>query len=91
MIKKPISLVRKRKVIFEDDKVTISIDYGLCTNCGICISHCPRDVLIWQEKAFEEDKHKIDIVQISDLSKCNGCRVCQKSCKVKAITLNETA
>ena len=71
---------------FEGDKITISLNYSLCTNCGLCISNCPHNVLIWQEKAFKGN-NKIDIVQISDLSKCSACGRCQEICKFRAITI----
>jgi formate hydrogenlyase subunit 6/NADH:ubiquinone oxidoreductase subunit I len=74
------------QVTFEGDKVTISLNYSLCTNCGLCISNCPHNVLIWQEKTFK-GKNKIDIVQISDLSKCNACGRCQDICKPRAIVI----
>ena len=74
------------QVTFEGDKVTISLNYSLCTNCGLCISNCPHNVLIWQEKTFKGN-NKIDIVQISDLSKCNACARCQEICKSKAIII----
>ena len=72
---------------FEGDKVVITLNYSLCTNCGLCISNCPHKVLVWQEKTFRESKHKIDIVGIGDLSQCDGCKICQESCKTKAIVI----
>ena len=81
------SISQKKKVgqiTFEGDKVTISLNYSLCTNCGLCISNCPYNVLIWQGKTFKGN-NKIDIVQISDLSKCSACGKCQEICRVKAI------
>jgi len=74
------------QVTFEGDKVTISLNYSLCTNCGLCISNCPHNVLVWQEKAFKEN-NRIDIVQINDLSKCSACARCQEICKSKAIII----
>jgi len=74
------------QVIFEGDKVSISLNYSLCTNCGFCINNCPHKVLIWQEKTFKEN-NKIDIVQVSDLSKCNACGRCQEICKPRAIVI----
>jgi len=74
------------QVNFEGDKVTISLNYSLCTNCGLCISNCPHNVLVWQGKAFKEN-NKIDIIQVSDLSKCSACGRCQEICKPKAIVI----
>jgi len=74
------------QVTFEGDKVTISLNYSLCTNCGLCISNCPHNVLIWQEKTFKGN-NRIDIVQINDLSKCSACGRCQEICTPKAIVI----
>lgn len=84
------SINHKKKagqVTFEGDKVTISLNYRLCTNCGFCINNCPHNVLIWQDKVFKENKHKIDTVGINDLSKCNACGRCQEICKPRAIVI----
>ena len=75
------------QVTFEGDNVAISLNYSLCTNCGLCISNCPHNVLIWQDRAFKENKHKIDTVGISDLSKCSACGKCQEICKPRAIVI----
>jgi len=75
------------QVTFEGDKVTVSLNYSLCTNCGLCINNCPYNVFIWQDRAFSENKHKIDTVGISDLSKCNACGRCQEICKPRAIVI----
>lgn len=80
-------LRRVGQATFEGNRVVIALNYSLCTNCGLCISNCPRNILVWQEKAFRESKHKIDIVGISDLSQCDGCKVCEKSCRAKAIVI----
>ena len=83
------SISHKKKagqVTFEGDKVTISLNHSLCTNCGLCISNCPHKVLIWQEKTFKGN-NKIDIVQISDLFKCSACGKCQEICKPRAIVI----
>jgi len=75
------------QVTFESDKVTVNLNYSLCTNCGLCISNCPHNVLIWQDRVFKENKHKIDTVGISDLTKCNACGRCQEICKPRAIVI----
>ena len=85
IINEPINQIKKAgQVTFEGDKVTISLNCSLCTNCGLCINNCPHKVLIWQEKTFKGN-NKIDIVGISDLSKCSACGRCQEICKPRAI------
>ena len=84
------SISQKKKaglVTFEGDKVTISLNFSLCTNCGICISNCPHNVLIWQDRILNGNRHKIDTVGISDLSKCSACGRCQEICKPRAIVI----
>jgi NAD-dependent dihydropyrimidine dehydrogenase PreA subunit len=75
------------QVTFESDKIAVNLNYSLCTNCGLCISNCPHNVLIWQNRVFKENKHKIDTVGISDLTKCNACGRCQEICKPRAIVI----
>jgi len=87
VIEEPTNQKKKAgQVTFEGDKVTISLNYNLCTDCGLCISNCPHNVLVWQEKAFKGN-NRIDIVQISDLSKCSACGRCQEICAPRAISI----
>ena len=87
MIEETVNHKKKAgQVTFESDKVTISLNYSLCTSCGLCINNCPYNVLIWQEKTFKGN-NKIDIVGISDLSKCSACGRCQEICKSRAIVI----
>jgi len=74
------------QVTFEGDRVTISLNYSLCTNCGLCINNCPHNILIWQDRTFKGN-NKIDAVGISDLSKCSAYGRCQEICKFRAIVI----
>ncbi len=53
------------------------IDYHLCTGCGICVDHCPMDVL----RMDEETKRPL----IAYLRDCQSCFLCERDCPVEAI------
>jgi NAD-dependent dihydropyrimidine dehydrogenase PreA subunit len=53
------------------------IDFRLCTGCGICVEHCPLDVLRMDDrtgKAFFQYIHD-----------CQGCFLCEVECPSDAI------
>lgn len=52
------------------------IDYTKCSNCGFCVKVCPAAVF-----KFENQK-----VILANKEFCRGCEVCERMCKVKAIT-----
>ncbi len=52
------------------------IDYGTCTNCGICLNYC----------RFEAISEMNGRSVISETS-CDGCKLCSRICPVKAITM----
>ncbi len=56
------------------------IDYGKCTNCGICAAVCPT-------KAIVDDVKTRPVALIG--SKCEGVGECKKVCPVKAISGEE--
>ena len=48
------------------------IDFRLCTGCGICVDHCPLDVLRLNEKT--------GTAYIKYLRDCQGCFLCEHEC-----------
>jgi MinD superfamily P-loop ATPase len=65
----------------EDKETFISghkakIDYDSCTNCGICVSYC----------RFEGIIYKDDIVSINEIN-CDGCFLCSRICPFGAISM----
>lgn len=59
-------------------EVKISVDYGLCVDCGGCISLCPVDAL------YFNDEWRLEYNE----EKCNKCSLCLDACPRFAITKN---
>ena len=53
------------------------IDVNLCNGCGICVRHCPMDVL-----RLDGDRKKAYIKYIMD---CQNCFLCEAECPEGAI------
>lgn len=51
-----------------------------CKGCGICVSFCPKNVLVLN------DKDKIEIKNIDD---CTKCGLCELRCPDYAIYIKE--
>jgi len=54
-----------------------NIDSTLCTNCGLCKTHCRFDAIT------SVDGYKVDIYS------CEGCGVCKMVCPVNAISMQK--
>jgi NAD-dependent dihydropyrimidine dehydrogenase PreA subunit len=59
------------------DVVTLKLNSGLCTGCGLCVDVCPHDV-------FEIVSGKASIKDIND---CMECGACAKNCRFEALTV----
>ena len=53
------------------------VDVRLCNGCGICVDHCPMDVL-----RLDPVKEKAYIKYIRD---CQSCFLCETECPQGAI------
>jgi NAD-dependent dihydropyrimidine dehydrogenase PreA subunit len=58
--------------------VTLSLDSGKCTGCGVCRDVCPHGVF-----GSEEGK-----ARIIDRDLCMECGACALNCPVKALEVN---
>ncbi len=54
-----------------------NIDITLCNGCGMCVAHCPMDVL-----RMDHDSKKAYIAYIRD---CQCCTLCEMECPKGAV------
>jgi NAD-dependent dihydropyrimidine dehydrogenase PreA subunit len=59
------------------DVVTLELDSGKCTGCGLCVQVCCQAVFALNEK----------VVQILDRDSCMECGACAMNCPVEAVTV----
>lgn len=52
------------------------INKDKCIECGLCLTHCPVNAII-----FDENKYKITY------NYCKGCGICAVECPKKAIDM----
>ncbi len=60
------------------NKVVI-VDISLCIGCGECVELCPKKILYIEEKSGK--------CKVSDESKCDHLRRCEKVCPVGALKI----
>ncbi|MDD5567597.1 MAG: 4Fe-4S binding protein [Candidatus Omnitrophica bacterium] len=57
----------------------VNIDEGVCVGCGVCVELCPRKILYIDGKSGK--------CKVTDESKCDRLRGCEKACPVSAIKI----
>lgn len=70
------------------------VDYHRCTGCGVCISSCPKKII---KLIPFHSYHWVGCMSVDKgaLTRtycevgCISCRICEKYCEAKAITVNE--
>jgi 2-oxoglutarate ferredoxin oxidoreductase subunit delta len=64
---------------------TIIVDERFCKGCALCISVCPRDIIVLDpDKITDKGYHP---AMLTDESRCTGCTVCALICPDVAITV----
>ncbi len=63
------------------------INHKLCERCGLCIKHCPPQVMKLEKYKQAKDNYD-DYVKI-DYSNCIRCYCCQEICPASAIDIKE--
>ncbi|HAN20215.1 MAG: 2-oxoacid:acceptor oxidoreductase [Clostridiales bacterium GWF2_36_10] len=65
------------------NKVTFKID--LCKGCGLCVTACPKKIVLLDEKQINEKGYHPAFV--IDMDKCIGCAFCATMCPDVVITV----
>lgn len=76
---KAITLLSQEKILSTGE--TASINPGLCSSCGVCVTICPYSAPYFVEEGPNAGKAQINT------SLCKGCGLCAASCRSGAITL----
>ena len=62
----------------KNNKVSVNTEW--CKGCGICITFCPKNILVLND---------FDKVEVVDIDNCIGCRQCEYHCPDFAILVKE--
>ena len=73
----PFKITDMKTMQYLKNAVTLKLDPGLCTGCGVCIEVCPHAV-------FEISNRKARIVDSND---CMECGACALNCRFGAIAV----
>lgn len=72
----------KSDQISEKQKWSVIIKPDFCKACGYCINFCPRKILVPSKNYNKKGYH---YPEVTDESKCIGCRICEFMCPDFAI------
>ncbi len=64
-------------------KVYFSTEY--CKGCGLCISVCPKHIIVFDEKNTNQSGYHAATVE--KMEDCIGCGSCAKMCPDSVITV----
>lgn len=64
------------------ERCAIIINPDWCKGCGICVSVCPRDVLVIDQTAWTGSFHPVIVARPH---RCTVCRTCELLCPDLAI------
>lgn len=66
-----------KPLLYLKDVVTLAFNSDKCTGCGMCLSVCPRNVLLRSNGK----------VEVAGRDGCIECGACQKNCPSGALTV----
>ena len=58
----------------------------LCKGCGLCVSACPKKIVVLQEKLNNKGYHPAGVIE---QDKCIGCAFCATMCPDCVITVEK--
>ncbi len=56
----------------------VIIDKDACKGCELCISVCPKKILVLSESELNNKGYRP--IEVTDMSLCTGCCACAKMC-----------
>lgn len=68
-------------------KGKITIDYGSCKGCELCIAFCKRQRISLGNALNEKGYFAAQVVENGDKKPCLGCALCATVCPEIAITV----
>ena len=58
----------------------------LCKGCGLCVSACPKKIVVLQDKLNSKGYHPAGVIEHD---KCIGCAFCATMCPDCVITVEK--
>lgn len=63
----------------------VIIDPSACKGCELCVSVCPRKILVLSSSS--RNKKGYHTAEVTDMSRCTGCTACAVMCPDCAISV----
>ncbi|MCB9557608.1 MAG: 4Fe-4S dicluster domain-containing protein [Deltaproteobacteria bacterium] len=60
----------------------IEIIDNRCKGCDLCIPECPVEIIV---KSSRVNRRGLNVVEVSEMSKCIACNLCAMICPDRAI------
>lgn len=66
---------------------SVSFCRDRCKGCGLCMTVCPKHIIVMEEAAANRRGYRPATVRSEDMEKCIGCASCAKICPDSIITV----
>ena len=68
-------------------KGNLTIDKNVCKGCGLCVSVCPKQILILDTENLNTSGYTP--ASVTDMDACIACASCARICPDVAITIEK--
>lgn len=68
-------------------KFILTIDENRCKGCELCVSVCPKEILVINKEKTNANAYYP--ASVKDISKCIGCQSCARICPEVAIQIEK--